>query len=133
MIPLDFDLMMKSLGPGYKNGWYTFDQLGNRIDNCVIQERTFNKTSLAKVMAENEEVKINVKSYKDYEEFAHFLETTYHRSGHELIADACSDMGPDKNGGMKYSEVSARDPLFWRYHLYLEQLIQENKALNHPR
>ena len=59
----------------------------------------------------------------DYQEFAKLLENTYHSHGHSAISRHCRT-GMEGDGGMGYTEVAARDPVFYRWHGHLEQIMQ---------
>ena len=70
-----------------------------------------------------------------YETFCEFLEKKYHSKGHMVIAKACSPLykTPDRILGiMAYSEVSARDPIFYRWHRHVEDLVQEYRDTQLP-
>ena len=64
-----------------------------------------------------------------YEEFCEFVEPTYHSEGHIIIAQACSPIYNARSGRgsgvMAFSEVSARDPIFYRWHTHIENIMQE--------
>ena len=45
---------------------------------------------------------------ENYENFAWYLETHYHSSGHLLVSDGCGDGSRPTGSVMAYSEVSAR-------------------------
>ena len=47
----------------------------------------------------------------------------YHNLGHNMISRDCKN-GP-WDGVLSSSTMAARDPIFWRWHSHLENLIQE--------
>jgi hypothetical protein len=51
-----------------------------------------------------------------------YIEETIHGNGHLRIGEDCTESG--KNGPMTFSMVSARDPIFFRWHLHIENLAQ---------
>ena len=56
-----------------------------------------------------------------FESFAEQLDD-FHGDGHVRIAQQCSDNG---NGPMITSSVSGRDPIFYRWHTFFENTVQE--------
>ena len=67
----------------------------------------------------------------DYEKFSEYLELHYHRHGHTVIAKDCKTKGVE--GVMSYSEVSARDPIFYRWHGHIEDIMQKYRDTKLPR
>ena len=59
----------------------------------------------------------------DFQVFAQLVENTYHSHGHSAISRHCK-IGMDGDGVMGYTEVAARDPVFYRWHGHLEQIMQ---------
>jgi len=59
----------------------------------------------------------------DFQEFAKLLENTYHSHGHSAISRHCQT-GMEGDGVMGFTEVAARDPVFYRWHRHLEQIMQ---------
>ena len=67
-----------------------------------------------------------LKEIKDEDTFAKEMNDGYHNEGHNYIGSSCKDGAPEGNSVMSFSEVSARDPIFYRqrsffdasYHLY---------------
>ena len=109
-------------------GWYSWDGLGGRVDNCDL-------TKINPVMINRTEV---LYSYMEralygednYEIFCQYVERHYHSHGHSVIAKECKTGGIE--GVMSYSEASARDPIFYRWHRHLEQLMQRWRDLKLP-
>ena len=66
----------------------------------------------------------------DMETFSEDLEDDYHNEGHQEIAKDCSEGG---FGPMRYSEVSARDPIFWVWHKHLDSIFQQYKEATQKR
>lgn len=50
------------------------------------------------------------------------LAGTLHNTVHGAIGDDCSPNGT--SGQMSFSEVSGRDPIFWKWHQNIEDLVQ---------
>ena len=75
-----------------------------------------------------DKVKAKINREQTFEEFCKFLETNYHKKGHEGIAKACSStfnpINKNGKGPMAFTETSARDPIFWRWHSHIEEIIQ---------
>ena len=69
-------------------------------------------------------------------EFGKLLENGYHSKGHTYIGKACSniyDVGEDTGYGvMTFSEVSGRDPIFYRWHTHIEEIVQQFRDSNMP-
>ena len=82
------------------------------------------------------EIKTNMSTISNFEEFGQLLEKEYHTSGHTYIAKACStiyDVANDTGMGvMSYSEVSGRDPIFYRWHSHIERIVHQFREFNEP-
>ena len=133
VVPLDPTEFAKSLGPEYKTGWYAVPEVGGRMENCIVAN--YNATFIVKMKKVHEAVKIQTKQKIDYEEFLSFLHNKYHWQGHKFIAQACSPIfdAPWYGWGvMALSDVSARDPIFYRWHTHIEDLIQEFRDTQLP-
>ena len=123
LVPLvDF---RRSLGPGYKAGWYAKKGLGGRIENCNVMD--YNASYVNKIERKYAEVQKEMKKSKTIEDVGRLLERGYHARGHNYISMACSsiyDPVAKKGWGvMAYSEVSARDPIFYRWHTHIEDVM----------
>ena len=134
VVPLDPSEFRKPLGPGYQAGWYAWENLGGRIDNCEVAQSKFNKSNVDMLEQRFEEVQAQLSRSGTIEEFGKFLDEEYHTKGHNTVGDACSPTYAPVNstwstgrGGMVYSEVSARDPIFYRWHAHIEDIIQQFK------
>ena len=134
VVPLDPTELEKSLGPGYRKGWYGWAGLGERKSDCLIERY---RTDMMKNLYED--IKRKLLETENYEEFCSYLELLYHNEAHTIIASSCSPMfDPQKsnfegNGPMAYSECSARDPVFWRWHGHIENIVQEYRDKKMPR
>ena len=137
----------KPLGPGYIPGWYAWEGLGGRKDDCEIQ--SFNasyRDIMAKKYAEIQEKMNETSNFEEFgkllekgyhpNEFGKLLENGYHSKGHTYIGKACSniyDVGEDTGYGvMTFSEVSGRDPIFYRWHTHIEEIVQQFRDNNMP-
>lgn len=126
--PLSAEGFSQSLGPGYSPGWYKWDDLGDRKDNCNVKAE-FPK--YAEEMKNKFEEILALRS-TELEEWGAKMEKEYHSKGHNIIAEACSTKwdasNPDRfAGGMSFSEVSARDPVFFRWHSHIENMVKNHK------
>ena len=127
IVPLDPTEFAKGLGPGYRRGWYAWKNLGERVDNCEIKK--INKSHLDDI--QENYWKINeMLNLTSYELFCNYLESDYHTKGHNTISELCSP--GSKIGHMAFSEVSARDPIFYRWHTHLEEINKKFKARVYP-
>jgi len=129
VVPLNPPQFRLPLGPGYRAGWYAWEGLGGRIDNCEVA--AFNESFVAVIDQKFAEVQAQMSKSLKLEEFASFLEKRYHSRGHNMIAMACSaiyDPVEDTGVGvMSFSEASARDPIFYRWHSHIEDIVQQFK------
>ena len=73
----------------------------------------------------------NVQHYeKNSESFMKTLNEVYHPRGHGMIGKFCkssNETGEEYGCPMHYSELAARDPIFYQWHSHLEDLVQEYK------
>ena len=106
-------------------GWYSWDGLGGRVDNCIINPNTNNKTDTLYGLMERA-----LYGEDNYEIFCQYVERHYHSHGHSVIAKECKSGGIE--GVMSYSEASARDPIFYRWHRHLEQFMQRWRDIKQP-
>ena len=67
------------------------------------------------------EVRRELEGNTPFEQFGRTLDD-FHGNGHWDIAIQCSENGV---GVMSYSEVSARDPIFYRWHAHIEDIAQQ--------
>ena len=130
IVALDIDLLHKSLGPGYEAGWWSWDGLGGRKDDCdftkVCKKRGCfkHKYGESHTRKHYENVLSSMETSNSIEEFGTVVNQVYHGHGHIKIGFFCRKGG---NGVMSFSEVSARDPIFYRWHQHIEDLIQQFK------
>ena len=127
VVPLDPSEFRKSLGPAYRKGWYLPKGLGERKANCKVGRSNMNIISTL-----YKKVKQKIKRKQSTEDFYKYLETKYHADGHMIVARACSTKR-DELSQMAYSEVSARDPIFYRWHKHLEVVAQEYRNKRLPK
>ena len=59
----------------------------------------------------------------DYESAAKAMTQVFHNEGHTIVAENCKTSR--KSNGMAFSHVSARDPIFYRWHGHCEDLLQQ--------
>ena len=106
-------------------GWYSWSSLGGRTDNCRVSSIKLQRTEELYSYVENA-----IQHENDYEKFSEYLELHYHRHGHSVIATDCKTKGSE--GVMSYSEVSARDPIFYRWHGHIEDIMQTYRDTKLP-
>ena len=113
----------ESLGPGYKSGYYGryWGRLVARKENCRLP-----RESVEELDGFYHEVERALQGERSVEGFGQRLSGNYHNQGHNLIGKQCSAARNAYNA-MCCSEMSARDPLFWRWHDHIEELMQEFK------
>ena len=121
MVPLNFKILQTGLGPGYQVGFYGWSGLEGRIKNCKITDLENLQHKYSTFMSPMNE---------PFEEFSEAFDE-FHGEGHVSIATACSPLNGE--GGMWYTEVSARDPIFYRWHQYLENIIQDYRNRNYEQ
>ena len=116
LVPLGPINIGLGLGPGFKLGYWAFPGLYPRPDDCKADsKRVKNLIRLGR--------RLKSQSYKTYEEFLSRLrKKKFHARGHVIIGD-CGNKST-KNP-MTYSQVSARDPLFWRWHKYISNFVMD--------
>ena len=101
--PLDPAAMQRSLGPGYRRGYYAWPELTARPNNCILG------SSAIDTMTNTYQRLIGVGGSS----FIGFLENPelvdYHNDGHNFVGEC---QGSDS--AMVYTQTSARDPIFYR-------------------
>ena len=129
--PLDPKEFRKSLGPGYEPGWYAWKGLRGRIDNCFVQNYNASVNDHIDKLYKRIQDEIYVKG--TYEEYVKFIESYYHNFAHSLIGKACTYFNKNEtkeaDGIMAFSEASARDPIFYRWHSHLDDVVQQYRDL----
>ena len=121
IVPLNPEEMLKGLSTGYGlNGmWFERSGIVAREDNCQMMKD--NRTFADRIFNRDKLIWKLIRSTKDYESFGRSLQK-YHGMIHNDIAEFCSSK--NGSGPMAYSEMSARDPIFWRWHKYLEDIMR---------
>jgi len=120
LVPLGPNDMIKPMGPGFDVGYWAWSALTPRPDNCVGD-----KARAERLMNTGNSLK--TQRFQTYPEFmSRFRESSYHEEGH-LVVGYCSN----SNNVMAFSEVSPRDPIFWRWHMHVSNYIRDttNKIL----
>ena len=115
VVPLDVEEQRKPLGPGYKSLTTRMDIAG-RKSNCRLSG-----ASKAGLSFELKDL-LGYKSF-GFEKYGYVAEY-YHNTGHRYIDDDCT-MDIKRTTAMMSSATAARDPIFYRWHSYLENLMQE--------
>ena len=126
VVPLDPSEYKKSLGPAYKKGWYSPRWWGERKADCKVGSAYLNNVS-----AVYQDVKSEINRKQSYEDFCKYVEKNYHSKGHIIVGKACAKNGQQSQ--MAYSEAAARDPIFYRWHKHLEDLVQEFRDKQLPK
>ena len=128
----------KPLGPGYgiDGMWFKYWDIQGRINNCDISKIWPN--DIKNIVGRHKNVTIVLKEAATFNEFATFVQRTYHGTGHNKIGEVCSRGFDDSdrnanNNPMSYSDVSARDPIFYRWHQHLEDLMMEYRHIHFER
>ena len=154
--------MKKPLGPGYRagkivlsyvlgawkfslKGWYGFEPLADRVDDCVLERVQFAidpnfpnpPPSMDEFVHEDLQVQemLNDPQATSLEDFAFLVSGKYHMMGHLMLGDYCvrsGPQGPEGRSGMTFDAVSARDPIFYRWHGHLENLMQQFRDRKFP-
>ena len=124
VVPLTLTEIQRPLGPRYSVGFYGWDTLSGRRDNCRIRSWELNRLQrlYSRVRRRMER--------SSFEVFGNYL-NDYHGPGHLNIGWDCRTSSG--RGVMWHSEVSARDPIFYRWHTYLENIVQEYRDTQYPK
>ena len=118
----------KILSTVYSLGYFAWDGMTARPDECIIDQEKLavdHEVSLANMTKISKEIR-NAK-IPTFEEFLYDLKRSmYHEMGHRAVG-YCQDT----NSPMLYSQMSARDPIFYRWHAHISNFIMEmtNKIL----
>ena len=126
-------------------GWYGFEPLADRIDDCVIENVQFAidpafptpPPSMDEFVQEDSLVQemLNDPKATSLEDFAILVSGKYHMMGHLMLGDYCvrpGSQGPQGRSGMTFDAVSARDPIFYRWHGHMENLMQQFRDRKMP-
>ena len=118
--PLTLEEMKRPLGPGHKVGPYGWEQVVGRKDGCKLSSlkirwlQDYFNTAKRKMKSQS------------YEKFADDLAGNYHNAGHSYISADCPSIHKENAHSLMYfTETSARDSIFWRWHTHLEHIMQE--------
>ena len=120
VIPLEPKDFRKPLGFGYRVGWYAWDEIGGRVENCNTS--SFDESGIELLENSLAGIQHTMSLSLSFEVFSGPIDR-YHGRGHTLVGRACSTS--EGNGVMSFSQVSARDPIFYRWHTHQENLMQE--------
>ena len=145
--PLDLEQLGKPLGPGYDNEMEDQNaqpdpdyKLFGRKEDCDLSKDQcqsicpYLNCSIASTgqqwlaIMEKDYQNISESMLKDdYETFGRLMGNGYHGGAHMRIGSVCSPKGCSF---LAPSEASARDPLFYRWHLHIEELFEKYKDTN---
>ena len=136
--PLDVDNFVQSLGPGYAKPKYLQPNIGGRIPGCIPSKDITIKIGLKKDIT----IKIGLKNMTKWKKevldginknqtlgrgaLGSLFEGHYHGLGHIIIARNCHTSNSTSNGAgvMAYHHASARDPIFYRWHKHIDDIVQ---------
>ena len=147
--PLDIEKLGKPLGPGYDNEMKDqnanpdktgqWDLFGRKEDCDLSKDQCqsicqYLNCSIAPTgqqwLAEMEKDYKNISESMlkdDYETFGRLMGNGYHGRAHGRIGSVCS---PDGCSFLAPTEASARDPIFYRWHLHIDELFEKYKITN---
>ena len=155
--PLDPDQMERPLGPAYGfGGIIGEDKHGNiagRVEDCDLSKDTcqmpgheldasLNWTSdcnkahhlyegqewIKEMKKQHQNLISDMTSGIGLEEFGRRISIGYHGFGHNRIGAVCSSKRHEGIiGAMIPKQTSARDPIFYRWHLHIEELFEKYK------
>ena len=80
-----------------------------RSENCVLKPKRTNE-----IERKLRRVEGQIKKMRDENRFGKALKEIYHAEGHVAIGEECKNNPDDFDTPMLFSEVSARDPVFYR-------------------
>ena len=155
--PLDPDRMERPLGPAYGFGEFIGEDIHGKIagrvedcdlskDNCQMPghplHASLNWTDDCKnahhlyegqewikdMKKQHQNVIRDMTSGIGLEEFANRISIGYHGFGHNRIGAVCSSKRHEGIiGAMGPSQTSAKDPIFYSWHLHIEELFEQYK------
>ena len=119
LVPLGPVAMGQGMGPGFNLGYWAWSDLTSRPDDCRTDSENVTKLTRSGENLKNSRM-------ATFEEFMSRLKHSgYHEDGH-LAVGYCRDRNNQQtNNPMTYAQVSARDPLFWRWHKHVSNFIRE--------
>ena len=116
VVPLTVADFRDPLGPGYTVGFYGWPGLSGRRDDCRIRSLGFRRLEQRYSQVRRMMRRLS------FEQLGPILDI-FHGFGHVVIGEDCRSSRGETI--MSYSEVSGRDPIFYRWHTYLENIVQE--------
>ena len=144
--PLDFEKLGKPLGPGYDNfmpdpyippvkAWDLYGRKNDcnlLRDTCQIESHDCVKSGqewMNDMKGFHDQVIRSMESDDGYEKFGDVIHGKYHSEVHSRIGGVCSSK--PKGCSFLYPQAaSARDPIFYRWHLHLDELLEKYKDKN---
>jgi len=125
VVPISMRSFQGSLGRGYSVGWYGWPRLSGRRESCRISYRDRRRLQNLYNNARN------LMRGASFEAFGRSL-NDFHGRGHVIIGNRCpTSFG--REGVMTHTETSARDPIFYRWHSFMENLVQEYRDTRLPQ
>ena len=155
--PLDPGRMERPLGPAYGFGEFIGEdihgKIAGRVEDCDLSKDTcqmpghelnakLNWTDdckkahnlyegqewIKEMKKQHQNLMEDMTSGMGLEQFGDALAVGYHGFGHNRIGAVCSSKRHEGIiGAMLPSETSARDPIFYRWHLHIEELFEMYK------
>ena len=141
--PLDPERMGQSLGPTYEIEIIREQGIVSLVgrkqgcdlsrENCRVFADDFevcrsSGDTWVSAMTERHQNLLSRMSSEDYETFGTNLEWPYHALGHTRIGFVCSPRKHEGIPGVMLSpDSSARDPIFYSWHLHIEELFEKYK------
>ena len=125
VVPLSMRSFQGSLGRGYRVGWYGWPGVSGRRESCRVSSRDRRRLQILYDNARN------FMRSTSFEAFGRSL-NRFHGRGHVIIGNRCPTSFRGE-GVMTHTETSARDPIFYRWHSFLENLVQEYRDINYPK
>jgi len=119
LVPLGPVAMGQGMGPGFNLGYWAWNDLTSRPDDCRTDQE-----NVTKLVRSGEGLKNSrMPTFQDF--MLNLKHSGYHEDGH-LAVGYCRDRNNQQtNNPMTYAQVSARDPLFWRWHKHVSNFIRE--------
>ena len=92
-------------------GWYSWHGLLGRIDDCNLNN--LDPGVVRETRTLYQDLERALRDEDDFQAYARLVSDTYHNHGHSAISRHCKT-GFDGDGVMGFTEVAARDPVFYR-------------------
>jgi len=121
LVPMDANARGASFSSFYSlenhDNWA--NQFTSSKETCLINEN---------IRSEMDRFHADLQSFagsepKSLEDYVEQLQNGYHNVGHVKLSEACSGNGQAKSHILYTSTASARDPVFYRWHLEVENII----------